>query len=51
MVKKSTSKLKRYVDFKDLNQACPKDCFRLSRISLLVDSIARHEMLSFLNAF
>ena len=39
------------VDFTDLNRACPKDSYPLPRIDTLVDSTARHELLSFLDAF
>ena len=39
------------VDFIDLNQACPKDSFPLPRIDQLVDSIARHKLLTFMDAF
>ena len=40
-----------YVDFTNLNNACPKDSFSLSRIDQLVDSIAGHELLTFMDAF
>ena len=39
------------VDYTDLNEACPKDSFPLPRINQIVDAAARHEILSFLNAF
>ena len=39
------------VDFTDLNKACPKDSYPLPRIDTLVDSTARHELLSFMDAF
>ena len=39
------------VDFTDLNRACPKDSYPLSRIDTMVDSTARHELLSFMDAF
>ena len=39
------------VDFTDLNNACPKDSFPLPRIDQLVDSIAGHELLTFMDAF
>ena len=39
------------VDFTDLNKACPKNSFPLPRIDQLVDSIARHKLLTFMNAF
>ena len=39
------------VDFMDLNKACPKDSFPLPRINQLVDSIAGHKLLTFMDAF
>ena len=39
------------VDFIDLNHAYPKDSFPLPRINQLVDSIADHELLTFMDAF
>ena len=51
MVKKSNGKWRMCVDFTDLNKACPKDIFPLPRIDQLVDSIAGHELLSFMDAF
>ena len=51
MVKKSNGKWRMCVDFTDLNRACPKDSYPLPRIDTLVDSMARHELLSFMDAF
>ena len=51
MVKKSNSKWRMCIDFTDLNKACPKDNFPLSRIEQLVNSIAGHKLLSFMDAF
>ena len=39
------------MDFTDLNKACPKDPFPLSKIDQLVDSTVSHERMSFLDAF
>ncbi|RVW60683.1 hypothetical protein CK203_048869 [Vitis vinifera] len=39
------------VDFTDLIEACPKDSFSLPRINQIVDAMAGHELLSFLDAF
>ena len=39
------------VDFMDLNKACPKDSYPLPQIDILVNSMARHELLSFMDAF
>ena len=41
----------RSVDFTGLNQACPKDSFPLPKIDQLVDSTARHKLLTFMDAF
>ena len=51
MVKKSNGKWRMCVNFIDLNHACPKDCFPLSRIDQLVDSTPGHELLTFMDAF
>ena len=51
MVKKTNGKWRMCVDFTDLNKACPKDSYRLPRIDQLVDSIAGHRLLSFMDAF
>ena len=51
MVKKSNGKWGMCVDFTYLNQACPKDSFPLPRIDQLVDSMADHELLTFMDAF
>ena len=39
------------VDFTDLNKACSKDSYPISRIDQLVDYIAGHQLLSFMDAF
>ena len=39
------------VDFKYLNKASPKDVFHLPYIDILVDNIAGHALLSFMDAF
>ena len=51
MVKKANGKWRMCVDFTDLNKACPKDSYPLPRIDTLVDSTARHRLLSFMDAF
>ena len=51
LVKKTNRKLRMCVDFIDLNKACLKDSFPLSRIDQLVDSIARYKLLMFMDAF
>ena len=39
------------VDFTDLNKVCPKDSFPLPKIDQLVNSIAGHGLMSFMDAF
>lgn len=39
------------VDFIDLNEACLKDRFPLSKIDQLVDSTVGHNLLSFIDEF
>ena len=51
IVKKSNRKWRMCVDFMDLNKACPKDSYPLPQIDTLVDSMVRHELLSFMDAF
>ena len=42
MVKKANGKWRMYVDFIDLNKACPKDSYPLPRVDIMVDSTAKH---------
>ena len=51
MVKKTNEKWRMCVDFTDLNKACPKDSYPLPQVDVLVDSTARHQLLSFMDAF
>ena len=51
MVKKANGKWRMCVDFTDLNKACPKDSYPLLQVDVLVDSTARHQLLSFMDAF
>ncbi|KAM2115424.1 hypothetical protein EV1_022763 [Malus domestica] len=39
------------VDYTDLNKGCPKDSFPLPLIDTLIDSMARCELLSFMDAY
>ena len=51
MVKKANRKWRMCVDFTDLNKACPKDSYPLPRVDVLVDSMAQHQLLSFMDTF
>ena len=51
LVKKANGKWRLCIDFIDINKAYPKDSFPLPRIDLIVDTIAGHELLSFMDAF
>ena len=51
MVKKANGKWRMCVDFTDLNKACPKDSYPLLCTDQLVDSIAGHKLLSFMDTF
>ena len=50
-VPKKDGKVRVCVDFRNLNKASPKDDFPLPYVDLLVDSIACHSMLSFMDGF
>ena len=51
LARKANGKWRMCVDFTNLNRAYPKDSYLLLRIDNLVDSIIRHELLSFMDAF
>ncbi|XP_075655184.1 uncharacterized protein LOC142625402 [Castanea sativa] len=51
VVKKKNNKWRVYVDFTDLNLACPKDPFPMPKIDQLVDATCGHPNMSFLDAF
>ena len=51
LVPKKDGKVRMCVDFRDLNKASPKDDFPLLDIDILVDNIAGHALLSFMDGF
>ena len=51
MVKMANGKWRMCVDIMDLNNACVKDSFPLPRINQLVDSMAGHKLLTFMDTF
>ena len=51
MVKKASRKWRMCMDFTDLNKAYLKDSYPLPRVDVLVDSMAQHQLLSFMDAF
>ena len=51
MVKKASEKWRICIDFTDLNKACPKDSYPLPQVDILVNSMAQHQLLSFMDAF
>ncbi|CAL9020964.1 unnamed protein product, partial [Prunus brigantina] len=51
LVKKTSGAWQMCQDYTNLNKACPKDSFPLSRIDQLVDAMAGHKLLSFMDAY
>nr|KYP72103.1 Transposon Ty3-I Gag-Pol polyprotein [Cajanus cajan] len=51
MVKKPSGKWRVCIDYTSLNKACPKDAYPLPNIDRLVDGVAGHMILSFLDAY
>ena len=51
LVKKANGKWRLCIDFTDVDRVYPKDSFPLPWIDLIVDAIAGHELLSFMDAF
>ena len=51
LVKKPNGKWRTCIDYSNLNKACPKYSFSLPRIDQLVDGIASHKLLSFMDAY
>jgi hypothetical protein len=51
LVKKGDGTWRMCIDFKDLNDACPKDCYPLPEIDLKVDALAGFRLKCFLDAY
>ena len=51
VVRRANGKWRLCIDFTDLNKACPKDPFPLTRIDHIVDSTSGCDLLSFLDAY
>ena len=51
LVVKPNGRWRMCIDFTNLNKVCPKDSFPLPRIDQLVNAIAGHELLSFMDAY
>ena len=49
LVKRKNGQIRVCVDFRDLNNACPKDDFPLPITEVMVDGTTGHEALSFMN--
>lgn len=50
LVKKENLEWRMCVNFTDLNKDCPKNSFSFPKIDQLIDSTARHGLLSFMDA-
>ena len=51
LLPKKDGKLRMFVDFMDLNKACPNDDFLLLHIDVLVDNMASSALMSFMDNF
>ncbi|GKV46622.1 hypothetical protein SLEP1_g53596 [Rubroshorea leprosula] len=51
LVKKANGKWRMCIDYTNLNQACPKDCYPMPSIDKLVEATSRNERLSLLDAY
>ncbi|KAL0336575.1 UNVERIFIED_CONTAM: Transposon Tf2-11 polyprotein [Sesamum radiatum] len=48
-IRKKNGQIRVCVDFRDLNNACPKDDFPLPIVELMIDATTGHEGLSFMD--
>ncbi|GKV10424.1 hypothetical protein SLEP1_g21788 [Rubroshorea leprosula] len=51
LVKKANGKWRMCIDYTNLNQACPKDCYPMPSINKLVEAASENERLSLLDAY
>ena len=51
LIKKSNEKWRVCIDYTNLNKACPKYCYPLLSIDLLVDATSGFSLMSFMDAF
>ncbi|GKV48210.1 hypothetical protein SLEP1_g55036 [Rubroshorea leprosula] len=51
LVKKANGKWRMCIDYTNLNDACPKDCYPMPNIDKLVEATSRNERLSLLDAY
>ncbi|GKV47960.1 hypothetical protein SLEP1_g54808 [Rubroshorea leprosula] len=51
LVKKANGKWRMCIDYTNLNNACPKDCYPMSSIDKLVEAASGNERLSLLDAY
>ncbi|GKV36000.1 hypothetical protein SLEP1_g44186 [Rubroshorea leprosula] len=51
LVKKANSKWRMCIDYTNLNDACPKDCYPMPNIDKLVEAASGNERLSLLDAY
>lgn len=50
-VKKKNGQVRVCIDFRDLNEACPKDDFPLPITELLIDSTTQYVIMSFMDGY
>ncbi|GKU97906.1 hypothetical protein SLEP1_g10981 [Rubroshorea leprosula] len=51
LVKKENGKWRMWIDYSNLNDACPKDCYPMPNIDKLVEAASGNERLSLLDAY
>ena len=50
-MKKKNRQIRHFIDFRNLNRVYPKDEFPLRNMDLLIDSVARNALFSFIDEF